>query len=246
MTSAFQSIPRRRFLGLALVSAAPTVARSRFPDMAGVRFRELRHGRSRWRFLHIHGDETTARDTMEETAKRAKGRSFFVESSTRFVKIPGGEIDPNRMFSREGAEKSFKSRNRWTPESLAEAMAALDRDRERFLKAILPPRRGLLVALHNNSQGYSIRAEESASQRVSLKRPNEPFEFMLLTSPADFAVVERSPFNCVLQDRPGGEEDGSLSRLCAARRIRYINIEAKLGNREAQQAMLDWILRELR
>ena len=41
------------------------------------------------------------------------------------------------------------------------------------------------------------------------------------------------------------EDDGSLSRLCATRGVRYVNIEAALGNAEAQQRMLDWIERVL-
>jgi hypothetical protein len=44
-----------------------------------------------------------------------------------------------------------------------------------------------------------------------------------------------------LQSEAKGEEDGSLSRLAAARRIRYVNIEAAKGREAAQRAMLEWV-----
>ena len=33
----------------------------------------------------------------------------------------------------------------------------LDRGRDRLVRTILPPRGGLLFAVHNNSEGYSVR-----------------------------------------------------------------------------------------
>jgi len=37
------------------------------------------------------------------------------------------------------------------------------------------------------------------------------------------------------------DDDGSLSRLCAAESIRYVNIEAAHGNTTGQRAMLQWL-----
>ncbi len=242
MTSEFRHPSRREVIA----GAAFFRPGARNLSIAGIRFRVVEHGSSTWRFLHIHGDETTAREALNAIEKSHRGTSYFVESQTRMVPIAGGTIDPNRMFSEAGAERNLRSLNdSWTARQVEAALHLLERDRPKFLSRILPPQGGILVALHNNSQGYSIRTETPISEKVSLKAPSAPHEFLLATNPDDFAVLEKSQFNCVLQSKPGGEDDGSLSRLCASRGIRYINIEAALGRLAEQQAMLEWILANL-
>lgn len=238
-------IRRRDFLiGSALSSVA--WAKPGSLSIAGIRFRVDKNGKSPWRFLHIHGDETTARDVLAQTIKKHQGTAFLVESSTRVVPISSLKIDPNRMFSREGAGASLRHVNEGASDTAVQsALKALDRGRKKFLKKILPPRGGILVALHNNSQGYSIKTELPISDKSSVKQPDAPHEFMLAASPRDFAVLEKSPFNVVLQQNPAPPDDGSLSRVCANRKIRYINIETALGNAKDQQAMLGWILANL-
>lgn len=214
--------------------------------VAGISFRRERHGRSAWRILHIHGDEATARDVASERVRAAKATGFFVESSTRAVSIGPLRIDPNRMFSREGATASLRRMNPNANEAqILNALLALDRERERFLDRILPPPGGVLIAMHNNSQGYSIRTEIPISKAVSFKDDKHAYDFMLLTSPADFAIAAQSPFNCVLQPSAPPPDDGSLSRVCGARGIRYVNIEAALGSAGPQAAMLDFVLANL-
>ena len=87
--------------------------------------------------------------------------------------------------------------------------------------------------------------ESSISDAVSLKDAAHPDEFMLCTSPADFEKLSQSPFNVLLQEKAPPEDDGSLSRLCAAQGIRYVNIEAAHGNRDGQSAMLLWLERAI-
>jgi hypothetical protein len=99
--------------------------------------------------------------------------------------------------------------------------------------------------LHNNGPGYSARDEVPISDSVALNDSEHLDEFMLCTMRPDFDLLAGGPFNVVLQYRAPKEDDGSLSRLCAARGIRYVNIESALGNAEAQQRMLDWVERML-
>ena len=117
----------------------------------------------------------------------------------------------------------------------------LDKGRSRLIKAILPPSPGLLIAMHNNSRGYSVEDEVPISDEVSLNDRANPHEFMLATDPADFAALSKSPFNVVLQRNAPPEDDGSLSRLAAKQGVRYVNIEAGIGNVAKQQAMLGWL-----
>jgi hypothetical protein len=110
---------------------------------------------------------------------------------------------------------------------------------------VLPPAGGLLVALHNNGPGYSVKDETAISDIVALNDPFHPDEFMLCTSPADFEKLSKSPYNVLLQQKAPPDDDGSLSRLCAARGIRYVNIEAAHGKGDSQAAMLQWLERAI-
>lgn len=213
--------------------------------IAGIRFRVVT-GRRDVTLLHIHGDETTAREVMEEIAPAAKATCYFVQSATRVVTVGGLRIDPNRMFSNEGAHRSLTRLNAGVSAArISNALRDLANSRERFVRRLLPRPGGLLVALHNNSRGYSIDTELPLSERQSIKPGQDRHDFMLATDPADFVRLEASPFNCVLQTAAPPPDDGSLSRLCARRGVRYVNIEAAMGHRGEQAAMLNWVVANL-
>lgn len=242
MTSRFREPARRE---LVFTLGFPWF-RARRPAIAGIEFDERRHGRGASRFLHIHGDETTARAVLEDNMDAARGRTFFVRNAARLVPVRGGRIDPNRMFSREGAERNLRRLNRsWSDAEIAAVLEELDRDRGKFLRRILPPRGGLLIALHNNGRGYATGTEVPVSEQIHLPSPFTPHEFALVTDPRDFELLRQADFNAVLQQGQQGEEDGSLSRACARAGVRYVNIEAHLGQFEAQKRMLRWTLANL-
>jgi hypothetical protein len=178
--------------------------------------------------------------------KRYKGTANLVKSKTRNIRLLDGVIDPNRLFSRAGAEANLRTLNpRWTPEKTARALDRLDRGREKTLRVLLPPKDGLLIALHNNSEGYSVKDEIAISDRISLGDEPHPHEFFLCTAASDFEILRTSAYNVVLQNRAPKQDDGSLSRLAAARGVRYVNLEVSLGNAEKQREMLDWAERRL-
>ncbi|MBI4873830.1 MAG: hypothetical protein HY822_04260 [Acidobacteria bacterium] len=234
-------LTRREFLAAGL-GGFPFFWRKRSLALAGMRFRIVRRGRSDRRYLWIHGDERTARDVLLEHLKTARGTAYLTTSLERTFPLLGGRIDPNRMFSRAGAAKNLRALNpQWTAAQLDAALNRLDRDRERFLRAILPPPGGLLIALHNNARGYSVRDEVPISDRVSLADPDHPNNFMLVTDPADFERLARSSFNVVLQNTAPIDDDGSLSRLAARRGVRYLNIETRLGDAKSQREILKFV-----
>jgi hypothetical protein len=240
MSSSPQRPERRAWLAAAFLPFWPF--RSRYQKIAGVRFDIIRHGRSTHRYFHVHGNEVTARELLYQHMRKYKGTGFTVQSLERQVGVGALEIDPNRMFSREGAERNLRRVNaNYSEAAIQNAIHYLERDRRKFVKAILPPEGGLLIALHNNGPGYSVQTEIPISDAVSLADPDNPREFMLTVSRADFDILKTSPFNVVLQDKAPPDDDGSLSRLCTRLGIRYVNIEARLGNIEGQRRMLDWI-----
>jgi hypothetical protein len=216
--------------------------RKKSVEMGEGTFNIIRNGGARRFYFWVHGNERTAREVLLEHIKTNKGRAVMVENDQRYLTIEGGRLDPNRMFSREGASKNLRSLNRnWDQAKLDAVLNRLDRERPELLKTILPGSGRLLVAMHNNSQGYSVKDELAISDRTALNNEANPHEFMLCTSPADFEILRTSPFNVVLQNTGPKEDDGSLSRLCALRKIRYVNIEAALGKAAEQKKMLDWL-----
>jgi len=232
---------RRSFLVLA---AGPLfgAASPRQTTLSGVRFSRIRRGRSNRRYLVIHGDETTAREVLLDFMRTHAGHAHLVESRTRAVRPHLLEIDPNRMFSSEGAAKSLERLNATADAAaVAREVKWLAARRHHLFNALLPPQGGLLITLHNNARGYSVNDEVPISNRAHLPSPSTPHEFFLATSPADFEKIATGPYNAVLQNEAKGEDDGSLSRLCAARGVRYVNLECAIGNRQAQSEMLAWL-----
>jgi hypothetical protein len=214
--------------------------------MAGILFRVVHRGSSPHRYLHIHGNETTARDVLMEQVNSHGGKALFIQSDTRYVPLKNGRIDPNRMFSREGAEKNLRLLNpQWSEAQIANGALALEKDRHKFLQSIRPPKGGRIVALHNNSNGYSVESEIAISDKTSLKDAKNPHEFFLATDPRDFEVLAKSPFNVVLQNTAPKDDDGSLSRLATKLGIRYINLECALGKIDRQRELLGWLEQNL-
>lgn len=174
--------------------------------------------------------------------RKFKGKALLVDNPTRVIRVDEMTFDPNRMFTRLGLERNL---TRLHPEASAEARERIHRlvekDHDKLLRALTPPKNGLLTVLHNNSRGYSVKDEVEISNAVSLAAPDEPNDFFLCTDPNDYAILKTSPYNVVLQNAAKGEDDGSFSRLAAARRIRYVNIETAKGRVAEQRAMLEWM-----
>jgi hypothetical protein len=212
----------------------------------GARFRVIRRGKSRRHYLVIHGDEQTARQVLETFMETHDGVAFVIETNTRNVSINGGELDPNRMFSTEGAELNLKMLNPgWSYPQVEIALSVLDHHRDHLVNALLPPKKGLLVALHNNSEEYSVKDEVAISDSVSLRQPDNPHAFFLCTDPSDYAALSKSPYNVVLQQKKPQQDDGSLSRLAAREGVRYVNLEVQKGDANRQAEMLQWLDKNL-
>jgi hypothetical protein len=197
-------------------------------------------------YLLIHGNEQTARELLVSHMETHHGTAFISESKTRYIPINGGSIDPNRMFSRAGAAASLKKQNpEWTGAKIEGALGLLEAQREHFLNTVLPHNGQILVALHNNSEAYSVNEEAPISDLRSLKQPEKPHAFFLCTDPGDFQILATSPYNVVLQQHVRAPDDGSLSRRAAARLARYVNLEVQSGDTTTQKEMLAWLEQNL-
>lgn len=241
---------RRDFLAMASVPGAIWARRPfhhpKEISLAGATFDIVRNKSAARRYLLIHGDEETARQVLTSHIQSHRGTAFLIRNHTREVEIDGGKLDPNRMFSRPGAEANLRHLNpNWTDDQVNEALDLLDQGRNALLDALFPPANGLLLALHNNSQGYSVEAEFELDEIRSMQQPANPRAFFLCTDPDDFKILAKSPYNVVQEKFVRAPDDGSLSRRAAASYIRYVNLEVQMGDAAHQQEMLDWAEKHL-
>ena len=212
----------------------------------GIKFKIVENGNSPNRYIWLHGDEMTAKMALNNHMKNYSGIAFFIQNEQREIPFNSTIIDPNRIFSREGsyhALKKFKSN--WELNSLENALNEIDRERERFLKIIMPPKEGILISVHNNFRGYNIKSEIKNSQKVSIKENQNPRDFILCTNEKDFSKLKEGPYNVVLQNKLPAKDDGSLSWALLRNNIRYINVETRLGYLTKQKKILSFIEEQL-
>ena len=158
-----------------------------FIMFAGAKFNLVQNGDSPNRYIWLHGDEQTARMALEYHIGLYNGLAFFIESETREIPFKSTIVDPNRIFSRDGAYYALrKFKPGWQPGTLKMALDEIDRERESFLDILMPNKNGLLISLHNNFRGYNVHKEKGNSQRISIKKNENPRDFIICTNSSDF------------------------------------------------------------
>tara|TARA_B100001179_G_C18509874_1_gene368035 strand:+ start:159 stop:830 length:672 start_codon:yes stop_codon:yes gene_type:complete len=213
----------------------------------GIDFQVKKNGFSDVNYILIHGDEETARMLLSEHIKKNKGKAFFIKSKEREVVLGPTKVDPNRIFSRAGARKALKKfRPHWDHKELTKLLEKLDESRNIFLFNIFPSEGGLLIALHNNFRGYSVKDELTNSQLHSIKKDKNPRDFIICTDLKDYQKLKKGPYNVVLQNIIDKDNNGSLSWSALENGVRYVNIETRLGWLSQQRKMLKFVESSLR
>jgi len=196
------------------------------------------------RFIRVHGDETTAGEILQLLAESGE-RCYSIINGTRNFTENGVQFNPNRIFSPEGARADLRRLNPSASSGdIEDVLDTLDRDRSSFLENIFSPDGGLLTALHNNFESYSIRSELDRSNSVHFPERDRPRDFYITVNTDDYDRLSQGPFNVVLQNAPGNN-DGSLSWAALAAGVRYVNIETERGLLKRQQSMVDWLRKVL-
>jgi len=213
----------------------------------GIDFQVKKNGFSDVSYILIHGDEETARMLLSEHIKKNKGKAFFIKSKEREVVLGPTKVDPNRIFSRTGARKALKKfKPHWDHKELTKLLEKLDESRNIFLFNIFPSEGGLLIALHNNFRGYSVKDELENSQLHSIKKDKNPRDFIICTDLKDYQKLKKGPYNVVLQNIIDEDNNGSLSWPALENGVRYVNIETRLGWLSQQRKMLKFVESSLR
>ncbi|MBI89702.1 MAG: hypothetical protein CMG60_06395 [Candidatus Marinimicrobia bacterium] len=228
----------------AVVNLKPSEAK--FFDFLGIKFRIVKNGDSPNRYIWIHGDEKTARMALEDHLDLFEGTAFFIENDEREIPFETTIIDPNRIFSRNGAYHTLrKFKPNWEIQKLNAALDYIHNEKVNLIQAIKPTKKGLLISVHNNSRGYNVYREKDKSQAVSIKSGQNPRDFIICTDKNDFEILSSGPYNVVLQNELPDKDDGSLSWEAIRLNIRYLNIETRLGYRTKQRKILEFVEKNL-
>lgn len=196
-------------------------------------------------YINLHDDEITAINGAKKVLEKRGGYLIKIENyRTRNIrfKLDGKyyTIDPNRMFSRIGIERSLIIFGNTSPKAIDEI--------EKFAKRILqliPSNPSWIIALHNNTNGkYSINSylpggeKEKDAKNLNVNDDLDADDFFLTTDSVLYNRLAGEKFNTILQDNENAKKDGSLSIYCGERNIHYVNCETEHGRQPEYDQMI--------
>ena len=78
-----------------------------FLSFAGIKFEIIENGESNRRLVWIHGDEKTAELLIRKHLKKNSGTAYLIHNIEREVVVNGFLLDPNRIFTNDGAKRNI-------------------------------------------------------------------------------------------------------------------------------------------
>lgn len=197
-------------------------------------------------FINLHADETTSVESAQKILEERGGFLIRIvndkKRNIRFrINNQTYSVDPNRIFSRTGIERSLKN----SGNSSAAAISEVEKLANRLL-SLMPAGYTCVIALHNNTEGglsiqsYMPDAEYgSDAQEVFANHKMDPDDFFLTTDSLLFQQLSSAEYNSVLQDNTRVQQDGSLSVYYGEKKICYLNCETEHGKLETYTQMLE-------
>jgi len=195
-------------------------------------------------FLNVHRNENTSVVAARTFVTIFGGRVLWLtqpgaapERLITFSCMKASFVfDPNRMFTKEGAEASLKQYS--TPGSVNQlAIDSVVAFGQALLTAYRFDSEDLIVAIHNNGgSNYSAASYlpgaiyASEASKVSIPDPSTQRNFFLCTSGSNYkALVEQN--QNVVEQSDNATNDGSLSYYAqVVRNKNYINVEGAASN----------------
>lgn len=201
-----------------------------------------------WVNLH-HNEQTSVQAAQQLLTPEYPVRYLGIQNQQRRNLVFNSfgstiEVDPNRIFTVEGIEKSL--RNFGAP--TAQKIEITQHVGKQLTEVMLPAR--LIVSLHNSADSGlavtsfvegALYAATAAKTYVNLQHDTD--DFFLVTNQKAFDYFARKGYNVVLQNNQTQEDDGSLSVYCGRNQIDYINVECQHGHLTEQVAMLREVIR---
>lgn len=207
--------------------------------------------RTGFQYVHVHENEKASLQAVMRiiatyggqvvTLKHGGGRFIsFTYKGERYV------FDPNRIFSRDGVQKTLKFYSKkYNP-----VAAKMVNQFAEVLRQKISPH--FIIAVHNNHKGgYSIQSylprsvNSQGTMAVYTNSRNIKDDFFLVTKIQFFNFLKERHFNVILEKAASHIHPGSLSLYAHQHNIPYINVEARQGALRAQYKMLE-ALQELK
>jgi len=198
-------------------------------------------------FINLHSNEQTSIAAIKQIMLQSHGKYYGIQSGgTRelTIQLKGKTItvDPNRIFTKTGIEKTLKNYKCYSASNLK----LVDAFASQLLKELSHAK--LLVAVHNSTDGgFSIKsfvktnAEKQDAKEIYINPIYDEDDFYLVTNKSKFDYFKSKGYNVILQDNLNVEDDGSLSVYCGKNNIDYINIECQAGHLKMQIQMIEEI-----
>jgi len=200
-------------------------------------------------FINLHDDELTSVDAAKRILEEHGGMLIEIENnSQRNIGFRLGRyfyrVDPNRIFSKEGIDKSLEQLGTSSPKAIDE----VEKMGQRIIQ-LIPEETKCVIALHNNTPDlFSVleyapgNKRSSDSKKVYINARQDPDDFFLTTDSYLYEKLADKGFNSILQDNKNCTEDGSLSVYCGKKNIRYVNCETEHGKSEQYYEMIRAII----
>lgn len=196
-------------------------------------------------FINLHADETTSVESAKKILETRGGFLIRFDNDEKRnihfrIKDQSYTVDPNRIFSRQGIERTLARSKNSSPEAIAEVEKLASR-----LLSLIPNENTCVIALHNNTEGrlsiqsYMPGNEFAAdAQEVFANHSKDPDDFFLTTDSLLFQQLSALEYNMVLQDNARVQQDGSLSVYFGEKNLCYLNCETEHGKLAIYNEML--------
>ncbi len=197
-------------------------------------------------FYNMHENENTSVKAAKKYLRSNNGKIVYLKHNGKrnISFVLNGEkyqVDPNRIYSDVGIEKTLKKFKNYSPEAQAEVKSFA----EDVLVFLDVDNLDKIVALHNNTEhNYSMfsympgGAYANEVEQIYYVPFSDPDDFYFVTDQQIFEALDAKKINVALQDNSLVTDDGSLSVYCGQKNINYINVEAQHGHKKEQYYML--------
>ncbi len=199
-------------------------------------------------YINLHDNENTCVAATDSIIAQYGGR--FIELRFKGNRWVGGWLnpnrhfwfDPNRIYTQAGIDATLRAYRSYSPYSQIEV-----RNFAAFITDSLLANASIIVAVHNNQNGYNIEkympdsifAADAA--RLYINPEQSPHDFFYVLDSSFFDFFSQNGYNVVQQSDSTYLNDGSLSVYCALKGIPYINVEALEGHLSQQIEMLEQV-----
>lgn len=205
------------------------------------------------KLFNMHENEPTSYEAGKSVLKMYGGRLVRIKSNGNRnivfkISKKNYTIDPNRIFTEAGLERTLNNLGSSSPEAIKEVSNFVNE----IFDSLFNDSSQVIVALHNNSPGsYSLNSymkggeEENNAVEVHKSEEYNSDDFFVVTRKDVYDSLKAYNFNVVLQNNNNPFDDGSLSVYCGKNNINYVNVEAQASHLKEQTYMLDILYRIL-